>query len=87
MGCTQIHRPSSTRKRADQPVSEGLGKTQGQVVRQTLHRVNRCLMGALEGNQALRAGMTRAVTLGDLLDLTSLTAYDVTHPYHGQSHD
>ena len=32
---------------AVQPVSEGLDKTEWQVVRQTLHRRNRCLKGLL----------------------------------------
>ena len=30
---------------------------------------------------------TRGSRRGGKMDLTSLTAYDVTHPYHGPSHD
>lgn len=41
------HRLPATPEQAERPVSEGPQKTQGQVVRQTLHRVNRCRHGAL----------------------------------------
>lgn len=46
-GATQKHRLPDTPEQAERPVSEGPQKTQGQVVRQTLHRVNRCRHGAL----------------------------------------
>jgi hypothetical protein len=46
-GASQKHRLPDTPEQAGRPVSEGPQKIQGQAVRQTLHRVNRCRHGAL----------------------------------------